>query len=340
MVGEEQDLVSKTLIGTCDNRLCHLRSTAHASRGRRNAVNRYVGSVFSALVLLACIHAQESPVAQPRQAWTEHYRRATISLGRLITVDGKQAFDVIGTGVMVCTDNTHPFLVTAKHVFYEPEKNWNPTGLRVRFSNQERASFTEELGSELQLMNASNQRLWSGLPDGSDIAAIPAPGSFRGHLTDCVGLQDFADEDEIYDGATVFTFGFPKDSSVLTGQNGLVRAITRSGIIAWTDPNGAEDNPLLLDSNVLPGNSGGPAFRVPTGLNKWGTLVVGARVSFLGIVTSALIEAVQVAGQPLKFQTNPLTPPDQVGVPGVGALGRVEPAAKIRKLVMSLAAHP
>jgi hypothetical protein len=289
------------------------------------------------IIIPAFGQAPATPSTPQSVAWTEHYRRATISFGLKQTIDGTDTFKPIATGVIICADAHHAFLVTAKHVFSDPERNWAPTSLQVRFSNQEKESLTEELGVSLNLIGSGNEPLWTALKDGSDIAAIPLPQSFFGHVTDCVGFQDFANEDDVYDGATVFTFGFPTDMSALGGPNGLVRAVTRSGTIAWTDPGGVLDNPLLLDSTVLPGNSGGPAFKVPSGLSKAGGFVIGGRVAFLGIVTSALVESVQVGGKPLQIQTQLFAPPVQAEVAGVGALGRVEPAAKVKALVLSIA---
>ena len=116
-----------------------------------------------------------------------------------------------------------------------------------------------------------------------------------------------------------------------------MRAITRSGIIAWTDPNGPSENPLLLDSNILPGNSGGPAFKVPSGLNKQGTFVVGDRIAFLGVVTADLKGYYTVTADgrivQLRFPDLPLPSTAQVQVIGIGGLGRVEPASKVKKLI-------
>jgi hypothetical protein len=281
--------------------------------------------------------APGTPPTTPTVPWTDHYRRATISFGKIDTVDGKQTFQVIGTGVIVAPDAHHAYIVTAKHVFYEPKANWHPAELHVRFASQEKRTFTEELGLPLTLIDPRGQDLWIALKDDSDIAATPAPDSFRALLTDAIGYADFASEDDVYDGASVFVFGFPGDSAVLTGPNGLVRAITRSGIIAWTDPNGALSNPLLLDSNILPGNSGGPAFKVPTGLTKSGMFQVGGKIAFLGIVTSTVQNsyAVTADGKIVVVSPNPFQPgaAEQIAVAGIGALGRVEPAAKVKMLI-------
>jgi hypothetical protein len=254
-----------------------------------------------------------------------------------MTVEGRQQFGVLGTGVLITPDKNHVFLVTAKHVLDDPSQNWHPSALRVRFSVQEKASFAEELGVPLTLTDQQGRNLWAALGDGSDIAAIPLTTNFQTLVTDAVGYQDFAQPDDVYDGASVFVFGFPVDASSLIRQDGLVRAITRSGIIAWTDPNGSSENPLLLDSNILPGNSGGPAFKVPSGLNKYGTFVVGDRIAFLGVVTSDLRGYYTVTADgrvvQIRFPDLPLPSIAQVGVVGIGGLGRVEPAFKVRKLV-------
>jgi hypothetical protein len=280
------------------------------------------------------------PPPKPQQAWTEHYRKATVSFGVIQTIGGRETFQVIGTGVVVAPDNHHPYFVTAKHVFFEPVQGWHPAQLRVRFSVQEKKSFSEELGVPLVLTDPTGKNRWSALDDGSDIAAIPVQQAFAGLLTDAVGYADFASNDEVFDGATVFVFGFPGDSSALIGPNGLVRAVTRSGIIAWTDPNGALENPLLLDSNILPGNSGGPAFKVPSGLDKFGGFAIGGRVAFLGVVTEDLqgYYTVQGDGRILQMQYPDLPHPsiEQVKVVGIGGMGKVEPASKIKKLIDSI----
>jgi hypothetical protein len=141
----------------------------------------------------------------------------------------------------------------------------------------------------------------------------------------------------VYDGATVFVFGFPGDVAPLIADNGLARAVTRSGVIAWTDPAGELENPLLLDSNILPGNSGGPAFKVPMGLSKYGSFAVGSKIAFLGIVTADLSKYYVVQGDGRiilhQFPDLPIPSVEQVQVVGIGGLGRVEPAFKVRKLL-------
>jgi hypothetical protein len=126
-------------------------------------------------------------------------------------------------------------------------------------------------------------------------------------------------------------------------QDGLVRAITRSGIIAWTDPNGALENPLLLDANILPGNSGGPAFRIPASIDKRGSLTFSGKAAFLGIVTADLRGYYRVTADGkvilVQFADLPAPSVEQVEVVGVGGLGKVEPALKVRRLLDQVGAQ-
>jgi S1-C subfamily serine protease len=228
--------------------------------------------------------APTPPPPQQQPAWTEHYRNATISLGRIVTDRGQDVFQVVGTGVIAAVDSKTAFIVTAKHVFDDPSQSWHPSKLRVRFAWQEKKSLSEEHGISIDLTDENGRNLWTAPADG-DLAALPLPASFKDLPLHAIGVQDFSTADDLYDGASVFVYGFPAAVNSLVGNEALVRAITRGGVVAWTDPNGPLDNPFLIDANVLPGNSGGPVFRVPSGMARTGGFAIGGRVAFLGIVT-------------------------------------------------------
>lgn len=272
--------------------------------------------------------------------WTEHYRNATISFGRVVSDEGHQIFQVLGTGVIVAFDPHTGYIVTAKHIFDDPLQNWHPSELRVRFAWQEKRSIEEEHGLPVRLTDSSGRNLWTSSPDRSDLAALPVPDNFKGLPLHAIGFQDFASPDDLYDGATIFVFGFPGAVGSLIGKERLVRAVTRGGVVAWTDPSGHMDNPFLIDANILPGNSGGPVFKVPTGIARSGGLVIGGRVAFLGIVTQDLkgYYFVQADGRIVlkQWPDLPLPSIEQVQVTGIGGLGKVEPAARVRRLVEAL----
>ena len=63
------------------------------------------------------------------------------------------------------------------------------------------------------------------------------------------------------------------------------KAILREGIISWIAPIEPGKNRILIDCNVFPGNSGGPVFKMPNGIDKQGNLVLGGKYKFLGIVS-------------------------------------------------------
>jgi hypothetical protein len=297
--------------------------------------------IFAAQIL----HAQGVPDKQQEvPAWTEHYRNSTISLGRtIIPAQGAPlTFQVLGTAIIVSIDSHTAFIVTAKHIFDDPDQNWHPSELRVRFAWQEKKSLIEEHGLPIQLTTPTGTNLWKGAPD-ADLAVLPVPTSFARLPLHAISFQDFANSGEdLFDGATVFVYGYPGATTNLIGSQALVRAITRSGVVAWTDPSGPLENPFLIDANILPGNSGGPVFKVPIGILKSGNFGMGGRVAFLGIVTQDLAGwyAVQADGRIIPFQWPDLPRPsvEQVQVTGIGGLGKVEPAAKVRRLIESL--HP
>jgi S1-C subfamily serine protease len=224
--------------------------------------------VIFALFATQILHAQDVAKKQEEApSWTEHYRSSTISIGRVLVPPPGQpsTFQVVGTAIIVAPDPFTAFIVTAKHIFDDPAQSWHPSELRVRFSWQEKKSLTEEQGMVIQLTTPTGANIWTGAPD-ADLAIIPVPASFMKLPLHGIGYQDFANsKDDLFDGATVFVYGYPEVITSLVGNQALVRAITRSGIVAWTDPSGPLNNPFLIDANVLPGNSGGPVFKIPSG---------------------------------------------------------------------------
>src|SRR5450759_5130713 len=78
--------------------------------------------------------------------WLDGWREATVAIGQRVSEtvkgpDGKERqqerFAVVGTGVVMglASDPMRtPWLVTARHMFFELSKNWSPTELYLRFS--------------------------------------------------------------------------------------------------------------------------------------------------------------------------------------------------------------
>jgi hypothetical protein len=71
----------------------------------------------AALLMLACeslepaqAQAQAVPAkaAEPQLGWLDHWRLSTFSFGRVQNQNNKDFFEVIGTGILVATDEKTP----------------------------------------------------------------------------------------------------------------------------------------------------------------------------------------------------------------------------------------
>jgi hypothetical protein len=274
--------------------------------------------------------------------WLDRWRDATVSFGEVVADrSGRQYYHVIGTG-FVATDGKKVYFVTAKHIFFEPSHNWHPAKLNVRFAWEEEQSVYTDFGWSLPLIR-ENTDLWKAPPDGSDIVAIGIPSSFAGAVNGhydkfvAVSPNDMASSDDIYEGNSVIVLGYPG----IIGNEYLVRAVSRSGIIAWVSPNDSTQQEFLVDANLAEGNSGGPVIASPAGPDRDGGLSSGKRPILLGLVSKGPKQDIQImaAGQPV-IMSGPNLPqasPLQATVVGIGSFGFIEPATKIKNFVQSLA---
>jgi S1-C subfamily serine protease len=307
-------------------------------------MNKVAASVVLLLASLAA-NAQQQPAPvnsatqQPpiSHGWLDHPRLATWSIGRVATDENthRQFFEAIGTGVLIGIDEHTGYLVTAKHVFYDPAINWHPSEVRLRFAWQEDRSVFDEMGVTLTLRDVSGKDLWKSPDDGSDLAAIMPPNDLKTKVAEAVFSNEFSTDDDLFQGASTIVLGYPG----VIGNEYLIRAIVRQGIVAWTNPVDPLKNVFLVDANLYPGNSGSPVFRVPTGLTRGGAFAAGRRVAFLGIVSKGPIqdELVTADGKPISFAESPgkSPAPMRVRVIGVGGIGVIEPASKVLLLVQS-----
>ena len=119
-----------------------------------------------------------------QKSWIEAVKEATVAIGTLkkarvktpIGEEQKTIFAVVGTGViMVAPGQTEglPFVVTARHVLYDPSKNWDPESVQIRFNWFDQKPVDEYLGIKTKLKE-NNKHLWIGYQDNSvDLAALP-----------------------------------------------------------------------------------------------------------------------------------------------------------------------
>jgi hypothetical protein len=265
-------------------------------------------------------------------------KRATVTRGAGPSIE-KDIFAVIGTGVILANPwapSKRPWLVTAKHVFYQPEKKWEPESVQIRFSWFDDRPVYEYLGVRVQLIEGS-ERLWTPHPnDDTDLAGIPlnVEVSEAGRkIVPVIPFGNFASMDDVFGGASVVVLGYPG----AVGPYFLTRALMRRGIIAWVDPHDPLEKPLLIDAMIFPGNSGGPVLKIPFGIRQDGNFDVGGRAAFLGIVTQTKGQYFPVleknGNEPIKIigEKGPI----EIVSPHLVGIGLVEPASRVRELLRS-----
>jgi hypothetical protein len=125
------------------------------------------------------------------------------------------------------------------------------------------------------------------------------------------------------------TLGYPG----AVGPTFWTRALVRGGTIAWVNPRSPEREPLLVDSMLFPGNSGGPVIKPSVGVNRGGGFDVGAKPAFLGIVSQGRTEAMPLTAGGKKIEiTTPAGPENVVAGQFIG-VAVIEPAVRVRELI-------
>lgn len=260
-----------------------------------------------------------------------HLRRSTVSLGFHQTVDGVERFVTVGSGVIVALDEHHACLLTAKHVFFNPEKGYVPTVLFIRVPQSEPRP-ADDLGVALPLV-VNGQFHWRGSID-ADLAVADLPDLSAYKDLHGISLSDFGGDDDVFQGASVVVMGYPE----LLGPDYQTTPIARGGIIAWTSPDGRLDHTFLVDANVFNGNSGGPVFHTSGGLTRQGGMALGGSPKLIGIVSKDAGEEAPVHAGPVPATSvNQLTgavTPVTAQVLNIGGIGIVEPASKAKKLIL------
>src|SRR5260221_1484539 len=208
------------------------------------------------------------------KSWLDHWRESTVALGTAQREGGKPHFAAIATGVIVGSvpGQKRPWLVTAKHVFYNPSENWEPSYILVRFSWFETRKVDEYLGVAVALKH-NGRRTWVAHPDPDvDLAYVPlnvTPQEAGKSELQAIVLSQFASPAEVYEAAPVLVLGYP----AAVGAGFQVRALLRQGVIAWVSPDKPEAKPFLIDANIFPGNSGGPPLFLPPGIDPHGDVL-------------------------------------------------------------------
>src|SRR5580704_11179944 len=94
---------------------------------------KFVGiSVFLLISIAATCQQppQPSPAPAGKRDWREVWRNATVSFGEVARDSlNQEYFHALGTGIIVNTDEHTAYLVTARHVFCDPDKVFHPSQL-------------------------------------------------------------------------------------------------------------------------------------------------------------------------------------------------------------------
>jgi len=303
---------------------------------------RWISLILPIILLMGEISA----IAQepPDRSWIAAVKDATVAIGTIRTARvqapkgpaDKDIFAIVGTGVIMLPPGQKegpPWLVTAKHVLYNPAMKWDPDAIQIRFNWFDHKPVDEYLGITIRLKE-KDRRLWIAHKDPAvDLAAIPLDISAleAGRATaGPVPVQLYASANDVFEGASVLVFGYPG----AVGPTYWTKAVVRAGIVAWTDPDRPVSNPFLIDSAIYPGNSGGPVFKVPAGLDRQGNPSLGGKVAFLGIISQGrkAINPLRAAGREVELQ-GPAGPTAVLSEQWVG-IGVVEPAERVKELLV------
>lgn len=293
------------------------------------------------LLLLSCVArgqqaAPAPPFVDPRPDMLEHWRRATVSLGQVATINGVQQFVTWGSGVLVTDGKAHAGLLTAKHVVFNPDEGVRPTQISMR-APKTAPSSTEDLGVVIQLV-INGRNTWVDSDEASDLVVLPLPDLSKYKSLHAVALSDFGTAADIYQGAPVIILGYPG----ILGESYQTAPIARNGIVAWVDPDDPLKKPFLVDANIFGGNSGGPVFRLRNGIDRHGDMVMGGGVAFIGIVSADAKEYSDVVVTDKQtyathlYQPNPANgkPNDvEAVVKNIGGIGVIQPVTVARRLV-------
>lgn len=204
-----------------------------------------------AIILLILISVFSQTKSQDKKSsWMDSFQKSIVSIGIIDTlmINNHEIpyYKVIGTGsifyIKVDT-STLPLIVTARHVFFNPNENWVPSRVRIRFSWFDDKPLDKYFGIELFLRNDDGNRLWIEHPNANvDLACIPfyfPEGTQIGTQTILELPYSMIGSDvDVFAGESVLTFGYPS----AVGLNFSTKALVRKGIVAWAPTSFKEDS--------------------------------------------------------------------------------------------------
>lgn len=178
------------------------------------------------------------------------------------------------------------FLVTNRHVFYNPKTKQYVKQVLFRFNTTESKSHHFKVG----LLDVKGAPTWSAHSDEKvDLAVLPInPQAMNEAKIDFYFFKegelffakDFATKN-ISTGDGLFVLGFPM--SISGKAKNFV--IVRQGIIARVDDEVLEEGFYYIDASAYPGNSGGPVIVKPEVVSIQGT-ASNSSAGLIGVISS------------------------------------------------------
>lgn len=201
-----------------------------------------------------------------------HFLNSVVAIGTKAD-DGPDAeIQWIGTGFIYGADadgsgsQFHPFLVTNQHVL-------EGAGIIAIKMNRKDGQPANEYSFSL----SSVRHNITMHPDGMDVAVLPVSSGVwdvdqaaTSVIPESQSLsRPVALEIGVSEGDGIFAIGFPMR---LVGYEDQIVPIVRQGCLARVqDWLSGRSNSILIDTNIFPGNSGGPVFLRPTTIAVGGT---------------------------------------------------------------------
>ncbi|MBI5854763.1 MAG: trypsin-like peptidase domain-containing protein [Nitrospirae bacterium] len=279
--------------------------------------------------------------------WMDVWRGATVVLGHYHTVrmtqsDGstrrRRRFVVVGSGLIAevhTRRGVRHWLLTAKHIFCSARERWRPAGLHLLFPQGVEPRVEAGPGLRVRLLR-KGRRQWFAHPNARvDLACVPIGSRVGPKSLPVLQVDRLLTQGAMPVGTPVVLLGYPE-----IGRGSYVQTLVRQGLVSWVSPNRPGSSPLLIDSHVFPGNSGGPVLALPHGFERPGENSAGEAAKFVGLATqSRILELPMLAGgKEVEIHFKGRRPSETLLAPQFVGIGVVEPAMRVGQLLAAASA--
>jgi hypothetical protein len=207
--------------------------------------------LIAACILGAAALCEAEDVTKSTAVFNQLWLKAIVSI-EVLDAQGKGA--PIGTGFLLRTPNSHLALVTAKHVVYENDGN-GPLLKNLAY-RLNRTNGTSILASD-SFMDTGTQSGWFRSEPNDVACRLMMKEDISDYST--IPYARFLSTPQMQAGAPLFIIGFPLGLR----SDQYATPIVRRASIARVDQDRVDQDILIVDGSVYPGNSGGPVVYEP-----------------------------------------------------------------------------